>query len=132
MLRMGLLVALMLMLSSTSVLGQSAARLTPLVVDGERYFKLQWEAADHSGRPMVQGSIFNDFGVPARKIRVLVDSLDAAGGVTAQTIGYVAGDLTGGTHSYFEVPVPARAANYRVAIFQWEWIQSDGGDNFRR
>jgi hypothetical protein len=40
----------------------------------------------------------------------------------------VAGDLTGGTRSYFEVPVPARAATYRVAIFQWEWIQSGGGD----
>ena len=128
MLRLGLLIALMLTLSSSSVvLAQSAKPLTPLVVDGGRYFKLQWESADHKGRPVVQGSIFNDYGVPARKIRVLVDSLDAAGGVTAQTIGYVAFDLTAGTRAYFEVPVPARAAAYRVAIFQWEWIQS-GGD----
>lgn len=132
MLRLGLLVALMLIVSSTSVLAQGTRRLTPLVVDGDRYFKLQWEAADRSGRPTVQGSIFNDYGVPARQIRVLVDSLDPAGGVTAQTIGYVPGDLTGGTTSHFEVPVPARAATYRVAIFQWEWIQSGGGDDPRR
>ena len=69
--------------------------------------------------------------MPARKIRVLVDSLDAAGGVTAQTIGYVAFDLTPGTSAYFEVPVPARTAAYRVEIFQWEWIQSGGSDNRR-
>ena len=131
MLRLGLLIALMLTLSSTSVLAQSAKPLTPLVVDGARYFKLQWETADHKGRPVVQGSIFNDYGVPARKVRVLVNSLDAAGGVTAQTIGYVALDLTAGTSSPFEVPVPARAAAYRVEIFSWEWIQSGGGDNRR-
>jgi hypothetical protein len=128
MLRLGFLIALILAFSSTSVLAQSAKPLIPLVVNGERYFKLQWEAADRSGRPTVQGSIFNDYGVPAGKIRVLVDSLDAAGGVTAQTIGYVPGELMGGTRSYFEVPVPARAATYRVAIFQWEWMQSSGGD----
>ena len=127
MLQLGFLIALMLTLSSTSVLAQSATRLTPLVVDGARYFKLQWDAADRKGRPVVQGSIFNNYGVPARKIRVLVDSLDAASGVTAQTIGYVAFDLMAGTSAYFAVPVPARAAAYRVEIFQWEWIQSGGG-----
>ena len=131
MLRLGFRIALVLMLSATSVPAQSARPLSPLVVNGERYFTLQWEAADRRGRPMVRGSISNDFGVPAQKIRVLVDSLDAAGGVTAQTIGYVGGELTGGTRAYFEVPVPARAATYRVAVFQWEWIQS-GGDDPRR
>ena len=131
MLRLGLLMALMLVLSSSSVLAQSAKPLSPLVVNGERYFTLQWEAADRSGRPTVRGTILNDFGVPAQKIRVLVDSLDAAGGVTAQTIGYVPGELTGGTRAYWEVPVPARATAYHVAIFQWEWLQS-GGDETRK
>ena len=132
MVRMGLLMALMVMVSSTSVLAQSPTLLTPLVVNGERYFTLQWEAADRKGRPVVRGSIFNDFGVPARKIRLLVDSLDAAGGVTAQTIGYVPSELNGGNRSYFEVPVPARAATYHVAVFQWEWLQFGGDDTNRR
>ncbi len=132
MLRLGLLIALMLMLSLTSVLGQSATRLTPLVVDGERYFKLQWEAADRNGRPEVRGSILNDYGFPAQKIRLLVESLDAAGGVTAQTIGYVGGELTAGKRAYFEVPVPVRAPSHRVLIFQYEWLQMGGGDSPRR
>lgn len=132
MLRLGFLIALMLIASSTSVLAQSPTPLTPLVVGGERYFKLQWEAADRNGRPGVRGSILNDFGFPAQKIRLLVESLDAAGGVTAQTIGYVAGQITPGTRSYFEVPVPAPAATYRVAMFQWEWLQFGGGDTNRR
>jgi hypothetical protein len=120
-----------LVLSAVSALAQGPARLTPLVVDGERYFKLQWEAADSNGRPEVRGTIFNDYGFAARNVRLLVDSLDAAGGVTAQTIAYVSGDLTPGTHSYFEARVPARAASYRVLVFQYDWIQRGGGTTHR-
>jgi hypothetical protein len=120
-----------LVLSATSALAQGTSRLTPLVVDGERYFKLEWQAADQNGRPRVHGSILNDYGFAARKVRLLIDSLDATGGVTAQTLSYVPGDLTPGARYYFEAPVPARAASYRVAVFQWEWIQAGGGDTIR-
>ena len=121
-----------LVLSAASALAQGAPRLTPLVVDGERYFKLQWEGADYRGRPAVRGYILNDFGFSARRVRLLIDSLDTAGAVTAQTIAYVAGDLTPGSRHYFEAPVPAAAASYRVLVFQWEWMQSDGDGQIRR
>ena len=120
-----------LLLSAVSALAQGPALLTPLVVEGERYFKLQWEAADPKGRPEVHGSIFNDYGFPARKIRLLIDSLDAAGAVTAQTIAYVPFDLTPGTSAYFAARVPARAVSYRVVVFQWEWTQKGGGNTRR-
>ena len=121
------LVAVALSLSAASALAQGSPRLTPLVVDGERYFKLQWESADQNGRPGVRGSIFNDYGFAARKVRLLIDSLDATGAVTAQTIAYLPFDLTPGTQSYFEAQVPARAERYRVVLFEWEWIQAGGG-----
>ena len=117
-----------LVLTATSTLAQGSGRLTPLVVDGDRYFKLEWQGADHQGRPGVHGSILNDYGFAARKIRLLIDSLDATGGVTAQTLAYVPFDLTPGARYYFEAAVPTRAASYRVVVFQWEWIQSGGGD----
>ena len=120
-----------LSLVATSALAQGSARLIPLVVDGERYFTLQWQAADTKDRPSVQGYIRNDYGFGAQKIRLLVDSLDAAGALTAQTIAYVPLELTPGSRSYFEARVPARAANYRVSVFQWEWIQAGGGDTVR-
>ena len=117
-----------LLLSASSAMAQGPARLTPRVLEGERYFTLQWQAGDTNGRSDVHGVILNEYGLGARKIRLLIDSLDAGGGVTAQTIAYVPFDLSPGTRSYFEARVPARAASYRVSVFQWEWIQGGGGD----
>ena len=113
-------------------IAQGAAMLTPLVVDGERYFTVDWQAADTNGRPAVYGRIRNQYGFTAHKVRLLVDSLDAAGAVTAQTIAYVPFEITPGTGAWFEARVPVRAASYRVSIFQWDWVQSDGGDGPRR
>src|SRR5262245_12611848 len=81
-----------LLLISGPALAQGPARLTPLVVDGDRFFRLEWHAAD-DGRPVVYGSIRNEFGFGAQKVRLLVDSLDAAGAITGQTLVYVQGDL---------------------------------------
>jgi hypothetical protein len=120
-----------LLLAATSALAQGRVPLTPLVVDGERYFTLQWQAADTNGRALVYGAIRNEFGFGARKVRLLVDSLDGSGAVTAQTIAYVPFSLPPGTGSYFEARVPARAAAYRVTVYEWEWIQSGGGDTVR-
>jgi hypothetical protein len=119
------------LIAGVSAVAQGAALLTPLVVDGERYFQVEWQAADTNGRPTVWGRIRNDYGVTARKVRLLVDSLDAAGAVTAQTITYVPFDVTPGTGAYFEARPPTRAASYRVTVYQWEWIQAGGGDNVR-
>ena len=119
-----------LLLAVTSAGVHAAALLTPLVAQGERYFTLEWQAADTPGRPTVHGRIRNEYGFTARKVRLLIDSLDARGAVTAQTIAYVPFDLTPGSGSYFEAPI-TRAAAYRVSVFQWEWVQSGGGDTVR-
>jgi hypothetical protein len=120
-----------LLFSASSAVAQGPALLKPLVVEGERYFTVQWQAADTNGRSDVHGTIRNEFGFGARKVRLLIDSLDATGAVTAQTIAYVPFALPPGTASYFEARVPARAAAYRVTVFQWEWVQSGGGDSVR-
>lgn len=121
----------MLLLSVAPAMAQGPARLTPLVVEGERYFTLQWQAGDTNGRSDVHGVIRNEFGLGAQKVRLLIESLDAAGDVTAQTIAYVPFHLLPGTHSYFDARVPIGAASYRVSVFQWEWIQGGGGDTLR-
>lgn len=120
-----------LLIAATSAVVHGAALLSPLVVNGERYFTLEWQSADTGGRPVVWGRIRNEYGLAARKVRVLVDSLDASGAVAAQTLAYVPFDVTPGTGAYFETRVPARAASYRVVVYQWEWIQAGGGDTVR-
>jgi hypothetical protein len=120
-----------LLVVAVSAVAQGAAMLTPLVVDGERYFTLDWQAADSHGHPTVYGRIRNEYGFSARRVRLLINSLDAAGAVTAQTLAYVPFEVAPGTGGYFEARVPARAASYRVSIYQWEWIQSGGGDTVR-
>ncbi|HMH54018.1 MAG TPA: FxLYD domain-containing protein [Candidatus Acidoferrum sp.] len=119
------------LVAGAAAVAHGAALLTPLVVDGERYFTLEWQAADTNGRPVVHGRIRNEYGFSARKVRLLVNSLDAAGAVIAQTIAYVPLEVPPGTGAYFEARLPARAASYRVSIFQWEWVQSGGGDTVR-
>jgi hypothetical protein len=121
-----------LLVVAASTVAQGAAMLTPLVVDGERYFTVEWQTADTNGHPTVYGRIRNEYGFSARKIRLLVNSLDATGAVTAQTIAYVPFEVTPGTTANFEAHVPARAASYRVSVFQWDWSQSGGGDTPRR
>jgi hypothetical protein len=126
--RFKMLACMAFLLAATFTMAHGATPLTPLVVDGERYFTLEWQAADTNGRSEVHGVIVNEFGFGARKVRLLVDSLDGAGAVNAQTIVYVPFDLTPGSRAYFQARVPAPAAAYRVSVFQWEWIQAGGGD----
>jgi hypothetical protein len=121
-----------ILVAGAYTVAQGAALLTPLVVNGERYFTLEWQAADTNGRPTVHGHIRNEFGFTANKVRLLIDSLDAAGAVTAQTLAYIPFAVTPGTGAYFEARVPARAASYRVSVFQWDWTQSGGGDSTNR
>jgi len=71
-----------LLVIAASAVAQGAALLSPLVTDGERYFTVEWQAADTSGHPTVYGRIRNEYGFSARKVRLLVNSLDASGAVT--------------------------------------------------
>ncbi|OLC32253.1 MAG: hypothetical protein AUH81_16560 [Candidatus Rokubacteria bacterium 13_1_40CM_4_69_5] len=98
------------------------------VIGAEQFFKLDWGAGERQGRPNVYGSLLNDWGFPATRIMLKVESLDAAGRIVNTTAGYVAGQVTPGTRVYFEVPVPAAVPSYRVSVWSFDWIQTPGGD----
>jgi hypothetical protein len=89
----------------------------------DSYFKVEWQPDERRGRPVVSGYVTNQFGLPTRNVRLLVDALDAAGNVTARQIGYVNGYVTPGSRVYFEVPVPAKASAYRVSVLSFDVIQ---------
>jgi hypothetical protein len=93
------------------------------VYGADSYFTVEWQADERGGRPMVSGYVTNQFGLPMRNVRLRVEALDAAGGATANYIGYVNGYVSPGSRVYFEVPVPAKASNYRVVVLSFDIIQ---------
>lgn len=88
----------------------------------DRYFKIEWQADERRGKPIVSGYVTNQWGLAARNVRVYVEALDAAGNVTAKYIGYVNGYVPPSSRVYFEVPVQAKAPSYRVTVLSFDLI----------
>jgi len=93
------------------------------IYGADSYFKVEWQADERRGQPMVSGYVTNQAGLPMRNVRLRVEALDAAGNVTGSYIGYVNGYVTAGSRVYFEVPVPAKASNHRVTVLSFDIIQ---------
>lgn len=74
-----------------------------------------------SGRSTITGYIDNRHVFAAKGIRLLVEALDSSGQRVGQTIGYVSHDIPPGGRAYFEIPAPAAAATYRVALLAFDW-----------
>ena len=89
----------------------------------DSYFKVEWQPDERRGKPIVSGYVTNQWGISTKNVRLRVEALDAAGSVSASYIGYVNGYVLPGTHVYFEVPVPAKAPNYRVTVLSFDTIQ---------
>ncbi len=92
----------------------------------ESFFKLEWQPDERRGKPLVTGYVTNQWGIGVNNVRMRVEALGGAGGVTATYIGYVFGDVTPGTRAYFEVPLPQKAANYRVSVLSFDPQQCRG------
>jgi hypothetical protein len=97
------------------------------IYGAERYFRLEWQPDERKGRPLVGGYVTNESGWTMRHVRLRVESLDAAGAVTASVIGYVSGDVMPGARVYFEVPVNDKAPQYRVSVLSFDQVQGRTG-----
>ena len=93
--------------------------------DADRFFGLEWAGGERRGRPNVNGYIVNNYRMRAGNVRLLVESLDAAGKTVATTGAYVT-DVPAGARVYFEVPVTDKAPRYRVTITSWDWREGGG------
>ena len=103
-----------------------AAVSAPSGIDSR--LRLDWEAGTRrGGKPAIQGYIYNDNGRPATDVHLLVETLDASGAVTARTIGFVVGALQFKDRAYFEVPLQATGASYRVTVTSFDWKGGGGG-----
>jgi len=89
--------------------------------------RLDWEVGTRRGRPVVQGYVYNDYLRAANDVRLLIETLDASGAVTARTVGFVRGVIGANDRSYFEVPLKTPVASYRVSITGFDWLSDGAG-----
>jgi hypothetical protein len=83
---------------------------------------LDWQVTQDSvGRPLIVGHVITKGGKASYCIpRLLVQTLDAQGQVTAERMGFIPGTVGGYDKVYFEEPVRAPGPAYRVTIASWD------------
>lgn len=98
----------------------AAQSLTPLEVDWEQVFRLDWKLSEQDGRPLIAGKIYNVSFYGTNRIQLLVDQLDAGGRTVAQRIAWLGFGLKPGDSAFFDVAVPDRGATYRVRVYAFD------------
>jgi hypothetical protein len=83
---------------------------------------LDWQVTqDSAGRPLIVGHVITRGGKASYCIpRLLVQTLNAQGQVTAERMGFIPGTVGGYDKVYFEEPVRAPGPAYRVSIASWD------------
>jgi hypothetical protein len=92
----------------------------------DRGFRVEWEPVETRRGPGLRGYVHNASGYTAANVRLLIESVDAAGQVAATTVAYLPGTAPPFDRLYFEVPLKAAAASYRVRVGSWEPVGRGG------
>lgn len=119
---LGLLVAVSILAAAGSA---PATEIRPHMAGWEQVFALEYGPGEYRGQPAVEGVVTNISPYYLTGIRLLVDTLDAAGNITSQRLAWVPGEFPGGTHAYFSVPTPSAPA-YRVRVFTYDRLEFSG------
>jgi hypothetical protein len=83
---------------------------------------LDWQVTqDKAGRPLITGRVITYGGKAGYcNSRLLVETLDPQGQVTARNVGFIPGYVGGYDNVYFEEPIRTPGAAYRVSIASWD------------
>ena len=86
--------------------------------------RAEWEVGrSRAGRVEVWGYLYNSNIMDASAVWIRVDRLDAGGGVAQSYRRPLVGDVIAGGRSFFEVPVGAADARYRVTVEAARWVR---------
>jgi hypothetical protein len=104
-----------------------AQSITPQ--NAPQYFRIESQSGtDRKGRPSVWGYVnLNSVGLGSARVRLLVESLDAAGQPIAQQVDYLDTEVAFSGRTYFEVRPKTPGASYRVTIHSGDWTKTGGG-----
>ena len=92
----------------------------------DRFFRVQFEAAEGRGGVRVTGYVYNRHIYSAVNVRLRLQALDASGQVVGERFAYVLGDVPAEGRAFFAVPVQAQGATYRVSVHSFEFIARSG------
>jgi hypothetical protein len=118
MLRTGLAAMAAMLLTSPVIAAENFA-----MPDATRIFRVEWQSRPTGNGAVVDGYVFNDSGIVAERVRLLIEGLDAAGQVTSKTLTY-ARHTQPYTSTYFWSRAPAAAHTYRVSVLSYDRIEA--------
>ena len=111
----GVVLAMLLLMAPTAVGAQSYA-----IQGVERYLRVESTTGQGRRGPIVYGYVYNLYGHPADRVRLVIETVDGSGAVTASTFAYVLGQVPVGGRAYFESAAPAGSGTYRVRVLSFE------------
>ena len=108
--------AVMVLAATTAGEAQS---LSPLVVNWQQYFELDWRVLERGGQTLLTGHVLSIWKDGARWMQLLVNRVDARGALIDQRLVWLPAEVPRGGRVYFEVRVEPAAA-YQVAVYSFE------------
>src|SRR5262249_74331 len=89
-------------------------------------FRVEWNRGVLSPTSSkLEGFVYNDSPCSLANVRLMVVALDASGRATAQSGGWVFGNLPPRGRGYFALPLPSPAAvEYRVNVVSYDEVMS--------
>lgn len=91
-----------------------------------RYFRLDWQVVASPTGPRLEGYVYNQTDVPAERMQLTIEELDAAGNVVGQMTSWL-GDVPSARRAFFTARVH-QAASYRVAVSYFNWLDKNEGN----
>jgi hypothetical protein len=109
-----IVLAALLLLAPSVTLAQSFA-----VQGADRYFRVESQPTAGKRGPVVSGYVYNLTGYSYERVQLAIDAVDAAGQVSASTVGQIYGTVPANGRAYFEVPAGV-GSSYRVRVISFD------------
>ncbi len=90
-------------------------------------FRVESYLDGRRGRPVAVGYVYNKRGLQATHVQLRVETLDAAGAVTATAVRFLDRDINPNDRVYFEVTPGVEGVAYRVTVAYVSWQPGGGG-----
>jgi len=121
------LARLVLVAAAVTACGTSSLSTTTLVAGWERHFTIDWTVEpEQGGAHRVRGFVTGQHGEYAEPVRLLAQALDSSGAVVGHQIVWLPGGVNGSQRAYFEIRQLPSAAQYRVSVWEYTFLQTEG------
>lgn len=118
---------LVLVGAAVTACGTSFVSSPTLTAGWERHFTIDWTVEPgQGGARRVSGYVTGQHGEYAESVRLLAQGFDSSGAVVGQQIVWLAGGVNGSQRVYFEIRQLPAAAEYRVSVWDYTFLQTEG------